>query len=273
MINILEVSAMNFIQTEEKGRTVSINRLFGISFLVILLVGGGSVSCKQKRPGETPQEEQEGTVVKKGVNEFEGKVTVGVGKYFYIPGAQGIDMVVQGIVESGDASTLVEKEVRVKGEFSPERPSLLAVDTIEIKEGDKKWRNVFTRTEGVVLEDYLDSKTRDEFKPLQKVDYRKNEDWEGKEKVKIYGKLEKTTAREGGVEKGAYSILMLDESQKELGKILIDNFTDFAQYYLKKLRLFDNLWFYLKVKETVDLNVRKKTKELFHAEVLFAGLF
>jgi len=39
------------------------------------------------------------------------------------------------------------------------------------------------------------------------------------------------------------------------------------------LRLFNRFWFYLDIKDTVDKKVRLKTKELFHADVLLAGLF
>ena len=49
--------------------------------------------------------------------------------------------------------------------------------------------------------------------------------------------------------------------------------TDFANYYIHKLRLFDRFWVYLNVKDTVDAKVRRKTRELFHADVLFAGLY
>ena len=56
-------------------------------------------------------------------------------------------------------------------------------------------------------------------------------------------------------------------------KILVDNETDFARYYIKKLSLFKEFWFYLEVKTTVDVKVRRKSRELFHADVLFAGLY
>jgi hypothetical protein len=54
---------------------------------------------------------------------------------------------------------------------------------------------------------------------------------------------------------------------------LVDNFTDFGNYYLKKLRLFDKFWFYMNVKETIDWSERRRTREMFHADVVFAGLF
>ncbi len=236
-----------------------------------LLMVAGSISCKEATEEEAS--EQDITVVKEGINEFEGVVKVGLGKYFFIPGAQGIDMVVQGQLESGDASSLIDQEVKVSGEFSPERPSILVVDTIEVKESEKQYRNIFTRTEEAVLDDYVDTKAREEFEVLKDLDYRKKEGWEGKEKVKIYGKLEKTTITEGEEEKDVYNIIVLNGDERQPQKILVDNISDYTNYYLKKLRLFDQFWFYLEMKETVDWRVRRRTRELFHADVVFAGLY
>ena len=246
-------------------------RLLGLSLLMILIMVTGSVSCKKATEEESA--EQDITVITKGINEFEGVVKVGFGKYFFIPGAQGIDMVVQGQIESGDSSSLIDQEVRVSGEFSPERPSILVVDTIEVKESERKYRNVFTRTEEAVLDDYVDTKAREEFVVLKDLDYKKKEDWEGKEKVKIYGKLEKTTLTEGEEEKDVYNIIILDGEERQPTKIIVDNISEYTQYYLKKLRLFDQFWFYLEMKETVDWRVRRRTRELFHADIVFAGLY
>ena len=66
---------------------------------------------------------------------------------------------------------------------------------------------------------------------------------------------------------------ILSDNDREVGKILVDNISDFAQYYVKKLGLFDRLWFYVNVKDTVEWSVRRKTRDLFHADILFAGLF
>jgi hypothetical protein len=262
---------MNFIQTEGNRKLEKSFRIMGLSLLMVLLVVGGSIFCK--KAAEVESAEQETTVVKAGINEFEGVVKVGLGKYFFIPGAQGIDMVVQGQIEAGDASSLIDKEVRVKGEFSPERPSILVVDTIEIKESGKKYRTVFTRTEEAALDDYVDTKVREEYDVLKDLDYSKKEGWEGKEKVKIYGKLEKTTVTEGEEEEDVYKIIILDGEERQPKRIIVDNLSEFTQYYLKKLRLFDQFWFYLKVKETVDWSARRRSRELFHADVVFAGLY
>ncbi len=262
---------MTLILSEGSEARENFFRVLGISLLVVLFIMTGSISCKKATEEEAA--EQDVAVVKEGINEFEGVVKVGLGKYFFIPGAQGIDMVIQGQLESGDASSLVDQDVRVTGEFSPESPSTLVVDTIEVKESGKQYRNIFTRTEEAVLDDYIDTKAREEFEALKDLDYSKKEGWEGKEKIKIYGKLEKTTVSEGDQEKDVYNIIILDGEERQPKKIIVDNITDFAQYYLKKLRLFDQFWFYLKMKETVDWRVRRRTRELFHADVVFAGIF
>ena len=92
--------------------------------------------------------------------EFEGTVKIGLGKYFYLPSAQGFDIAVQGQVESGDASTLTGKDVKVKGELLADNPSIFRADSIDIKDASGSFRNVFTRTEDLVLDDYLDPRAR-----------------------------------------------------------------------------------------------------------------
>jgi hypothetical protein len=262
---------MTLILSEGNKTREKFFRILGISLLMVLLMVTGGISCK--RATEEEAAEQDVTVVKEGINEFEGVVKVGLGKYFFIPGAQGIDMVVQGQLESWDASSLIDQDVRVSGEFSPERPSILVVDTVEVKESERQYRNVFTRTEEAVLDDYVDTKAREEFAVLGDLDYRKKEGWEGKEKVKIYGRLEKTTVTEGEEEKDVYNIIILDEEERQPKKIIVDSISDYTKYYLKKLRLFEQFWFYLEMKETVDWRVRRRTRELFHADLVFAGLY
>jgi len=265
---------MRYILTEGNRKLVTKRQIIGLSLLVIFLVVASSMSCTKKAE-EVEASKEQVTVIKKGMNEFEGVVKVGVGKYFFIPGAQGIDMVVPGQVESGDASVLEGKEVRIRGEFSYEKPSILVVDTIDVKEEDRGWRNIFTKAEDTVveLEDYLDSKARDEFKALRKLDYKKKEDWEGVEKAKVFGKLEVSSIKEGEEEKEIYKIIVLDEKEKEVGIVIVDSITEYAMYYLKKLRLFDKFWFYCNIKDTVDWSIRRKTGEMFHADVVFIGLY
>lgn len=259
------------ISTEGKVNMEKIIRILALGSLAVVLVVGGHLACK--KAAEEAVEEEDLSATKEGIVEFDGKIKVAVGKYIFIPKVRGFDIVVQGALDVGDSQELVGQQVRGDGEFSPENPSILAAKTLEIKEAEGVWRNVFTRTEDVVLDDYLGLRARDELGVLKDITYDKKQGWEGKEKVKIYGRLEKETVTAGEEEKIIYKIIVLDDKEKEIGRILVDRFTDFALYYVKKLRLFDKFWFYITVKETVDWSVRRRTRELFHADVLYAGLF
>jgi len=205
--------------------------------------------------------------VQKPANEFEGTVKTAVGKYLYLPTAQGFDIVLQGY----DASSLVGKDVRVKGELLADKPSIFRADTVEVKTAGA-YSTVFTRSQDLTFEDFVDVKAREGYAPLT-ITGNKIDEWEGKGKAKIYGKLQETTVKEGGAEQPATYVLLTDDKGKDIGKIIVDKTTDYAKYYLKKLRLFDKFWFYLTVKDTVAQAVRYRSKELFHADVAFAGLF
>jgi hypothetical protein len=244
----------------------SISLILGLSLFVFII--GGSISCQKKAE---PAKGQEAAAPVK-TSEYEGTAKVAQGKYLYLPPAQGLDIVVQGKVGSGDASTLIGKEIRVKGQIAKDETSIYVADSIEVKEAGQ-WRVAFTRTEEPVLSDHLDLKERDGFQAFAITNLNKNDEWEGKGKSKIYGKLLKATVTENGGQKEVSYIVLSDDKGKEIGRIIIDNISDYAQYYLLKLRLFDKLWFYLNVKDTVDKKIRVKTKELFHADVLLAGLF
>jgi len=250
------------ISIDGRSKIDKTSRILCMTFLVFLLVAVGTVACKKAEEGVS---EEEDVALKESIIEFEGNVRVAVGKYIFIAEARGFDLVVQGGLESGDVSMLVGREIRGEGEFTPERPSILGINTIEIKDESGNWMNVFTRSEDIVLSDYLDLKARDKFSVLEKLTYDKKNDWENKEIARVFGKLEG--------EEGNYKISVLDEKGKEVGKIIVDNLTDFGIYYVKKLRLFDKFWFYVDIKDTVDWNVRRRTREMFHADVLFAGLF
>ena len=228
--------------------------ILGLGLCVVLALAGVAFS----------QEKAEEGAPAKPANEFEGPVKVGLGQYFYLPTAQGYDIAVQGTIEGGDASKLTGKDVRVKGELLLDKPSIFRADSIDLKEGGA-FRNVFSRTADLVLPDYIDPVTRDAYPVLEVTSALKNEEWEGKGKVKVYGSIE--------AGEGVTYILLVDAKGKEIGKIFADKFTDYAAYYLKKLRLFDKFWFYLDIKETVDKKVRTKSRELFHADVFLCGLY
>jgi hypothetical protein len=201
--------------------------------------------------------------------EFEGVVKVGLGKYLYLPSAKGYDIIVQGKISGQDAGSLDGKEVIVKGELLKEEPSVFVADSIDLKEG-ANFRNIFTRSEEVKLEDHISASARQAFQALKITGVDKTADWEGKGTGKIYGRLVASKSADG---KESASISILDEKGKEVGKVIVDNSTDFAKYYIKKLRLFDSFWLYLNVKDTVDVKIRRKTRELFHADLVFAGLY
>ncbi len=174
-------------------------------------------------------------------------------------------------MDVGEAQALIGNEIRGKGQSLPEYPSILVADEIEIKEAEDVWRMIFTRSEEFTLDDYVALKSRDDFEVLSGLSYNKKVGWEGKDKAKVYGRLITEAEDEG--EEESYTIVVLDDQGKEVGKILVDELTDFAEFYLKKLRLFDRFWFYVTVKETVDWRSRRRTRDLFHADVLLAGLY
>jgi hypothetical protein len=225
------------------------------------------VACQQGE--EAVQQESE---LEKGVVEFEGTVKVVVGKYIYIPEAQGFDIVLKGDVQGGSDS-LIGETARGSGKVNPDFPSMLIADLIEIQQ-DGTWTNVYTRTdESMAVEDYVTLAEREEYKELQDLSYDKKNVWEEIEKAKIYGTLEQAEETEEG-EETAQIITVLDpEDSDEIGKVIVDNMSDFAQFYIQKLELFDEYWFYVNIKETIDWSIRRRTREMFHADVIFTGLF
>ncbi len=227
--------------------------LFGSIILMLAFIG---VVFAQESP---PAEAQEETAT--AATEFEGTVKLGMGKYFYMPAARGYDVVVQGQIQGQDASFLTDKEVRVKGAMSKDQPSVFVADSIEVKNASGQYETVFTRSGEPTLDDYIGARERAEFAFLTISAYNKAEEWEGKGKARVHGQLVDN------------AIVVKDDKGKEVGKILVDNVSDFAKYYIQKLRLFDEFWFYLNVKDTVDWNSRRRTHDLFHADVVFAGLY
>jgi len=221
----------------------------------------GTVSC-----GTTEESVgEESLAVKEGVIEFEGTVKVAVGRYVFIPEARGFDIILQGDIEGG-IEGLVGKEVKGEGEYSPEIPSILIANSLDVKDASGEGMNVFTRSEDVMVPEWMTQQGRDEvFAVLVDLEYNKNEGWEGKEKAKVFGRLEQN--------EDMLNIVVLDNKDREIGRIIVDNMDDHAVFYIKKLDLFDKFWFYMDVKETVEWNTRRRSRELFHADVLFAGLY
>ena len=231
------------------------HRLF-LGSIVLTIVFAGVVFAQEPPPSETQEEAAE-----TAVSEFEGTVSLGLGKYFYLPAATGYDVVVQGMIQGQDASFLTGKEIRIKGIVSKVEPQVLIADSIEVKNSSGQYETVFTRAEEFSVDDYVDSRARAEFPPLTVSAYNKAEEWQDKGKVKIHGQLVDN------------AIVIKDDRGRDIGKILVDNISDFARYYINKLKLFDKFWFYIDVKDTVEWQERRRSRELFHADVLFAGLY
>ena len=247
------------IQTNTKD---NVTRFIGVIWMAFLLVAFGSVACQKAEQEATAEE---GMAIQEGIMPFEGIVKAIVGKYVFLPEASGFDIVIQGNLESGDMQSLIDKEVRGEGELSSDTPSILVANTLEVKGDSGAWTNVFTRSQEVELEDFLDLNDREEFVVPADLSYDKKDVWEEIEKLRVYGRLEKNDNGD--------KIIVIDDDGGEVGRILVDSYTDFSQFYLEKLGNFDMFWFYLIVKETVDWSQRRRTREMFHADVLFAGLF
>jgi hypothetical protein len=229
--------------------------------LGLALIFSGFTACQQAEEATLEEE----TVQEEGKLAFEGTAKLAVGKYLFIPEAQGFDIVIQGSLPGGDLSSLIGKEVKVEGKLTPHLPTVLVADTLETKEDTGEYQTLFTRTEEADLDEYLSLEARDGFEALTELAYNENDGWEGKEKVKVYGMLE--------VQEDKTRIMVLDDEGRQVGFVLVDNISEIADFYMKKLPLFNSFWFYLEMKETVPWRTRRNTRELFSADVVFAGLF
>jgi hypothetical protein len=268
----MEVSVMSFKKTAG---------IMILGLLAVVLILTANVACSSKakegaaaQAGEKAEPVSQEMNIKEGLNDIAGQVKSALGKYFYIAQMPGFDIAVSG---NFDAATLQDKEVKVKVEFSREAPSLLVAQSIEVqeattlgqaaKEGLKPFKNVYTAADKNAPADYFPQKGRAEFAALKIAAITKSADWEGKGKVKIRGKFI------AGAEGKPGQISVLGDKDAETAKIIVDTMSEYANYYLKKLRLFDKFYFYLTVKESVPAKERAKAKEIFHADVSFAGLY
>jgi hypothetical protein len=217
--------------------------------LAVLAAFAGTVACQKK--SETPAAE-----TPTGVHEFEGTVRAALGRYMYLSTAQGFDIVLPGF----DAATLVGKTIKVKGNLLADHPPVFLADSLESGPGQV----IYTRSQEFLPEDFFEMKTREAVPALALTGITKPEEWEGKGQVKVYGKLVK-----GDVNR----LVLADAKGKEMARIIVDSFSTYANYYIQKLRLFDEFWFYVNVKDSVDRRDRTRTKEIFHADVVAVGLF
>jgi len=227
--------------------------IFLLSLTVLVVLAGG-VACQKKAA------EGQSAEVQKAVSEFDGTVRAALGRYMYLSKAQGFDIVLPGF----DAAALVGKDVKIKGNLLVDHPPVFLADSVELKDASGAGSNVYTRSQEFQAEDFVEFKSREAVPALAITGVAKPEEWENKGQVKIYGMLQK-----GDV---TY-IVLSDGKGKEIAKIIVDSVTTYANYYLDKLKLFDKFWFYLNVKDSVDKKIRPRTKEIFHADVIGAGLF
>jgi len=222
----------------------------GIILLGLAVLAGlaGSMACQKK--AETPAAE-----VKKAVTEFEGVVRTGLGRYMYLSTAQGFDIVLPGF----NAASVVGKTIKVKGNLLLDHPPIFLADSVE-----SGGQTTYTRSGEFQAEDFIEMKVREAVPALAITGLNKPEEWEGKGQGKVYGQLQK-----GDVN----YIVLSDDKGKELAKIIVDSVSTYSDYYVQKLRLFDKFWFYLTIKDSVDKKDRTKSKAIFHADVIGAGLF
>jgi len=238
-------------------------RNLGLVLAVVFLLIAGTVACNKTEEAVNTAEGQE---LLKNQLAIEGTVKVIVGQYMFVPEVRGFDIVVPGALVSGELSDLVNKEIKGTASYTPDRPSVLVPEELEVKDENGNFSLIFTKSEEPVLDDYMSVAQRDEFEKLEQLEYNKAEDWEGKTRVKVYGRVETTET--------GHQIVLTEENGDEIGAtIILDSMTDFADYYIKKLRLFKEFWCYINIKETVDWSTRRRSRELFHADLLFAGLF
>jgi hypothetical protein len=248
--------------------------VLGIGVLSFLLILSAGVACKKAenaapgaKPGEPEKPKEATNAIQEGINEVAGTVKSALGKYFYLGQLPGFDILADGPIEGGDASSLLGKDVRVKAAFNREKPSLLIAQSIEIKEGETQFKSVFAKADALAPADFFLQKDRADYAEIKITNITKSADWEGKGKGRISGKLI------AGADGKPAAISVLDDKGKEAARIIVDSITDYASYYIKKLRLFDTTWFYFNIKDSVDPKLRAKAKEIFHAEIVFIGLY
>ena len=251
----------------------------GLLAAALILTTAAACSSKAKegeaaKAGESAEPVSQEMAIKEGLNDIVGQVKSALGKYFYVAQMPGFDIAVSG---NFDAATLLDKDVKLKVEFNRETPSLLIAQSIEAgeattlkdaaKTGVGPFKNVYTAADKTAPADYFSQKNRAEFAALKIGNIMKSADWEGKGKVKIRAKYI------AGAEGKPAILSVLGDKDAETAKIIVDSMSEYASYYLKKLRLFDKFEFYLNIKESVPVNQRAKAKEIFHADVVFAGLY
>ena len=230
---------------------MSFTKKSGILFLGLIVLAGlaGTTAC-QKNAADTQ------AAATPAVTEFEGTVLAALGRYMYLSTAQGFDIVLPGF----DAAGLKGKTAKVKGSLLTDHPPVFLADTVETGPGAV----AYTRSQEFLAEDFVEMKAREAVPALAITGVSKPEEWEGKGQGKVYGKLLKGEVN---------TIVVSDDKGKEMAKIIVDSVSTYSNYYIQKLRLFDEFWFYITVKDSVDARTRTRSKEIFHADVVGVGLY
>lgn len=249
------------LRTDSPRKTLVILGVFVMSLFFIAAVNS---ACKKEGAEEQAGTEEAGraAMIEEGLNTVEGTVKLVHGPFLYIPEAVGFDVVLPA---GTDASALEGKKVRLSGEFHRDKPSILSAARIEVLEEGGAAQVFFEKAAEAAEPSFFNQRERESYPVLKLTTTAAADAWEGKGKGRVFGKLE---------QQGATNVISVsDDKGKPLGKILVDGVSDFAVYSMKKLRLFDSFWFYLEIKESVEAKTRAKSKELFHADVAFTGLY
>ncbi|HQJ43337.1 MAG TPA: hypothetical protein PLL82_08695, partial [Candidatus Aminicenantes bacterium] len=121
-------------------------KFVGLSLTALLLLTS-AVACGKKAAepaaieGAVAETTESGLSIVIGLNTVEGTVKNAKGSYFFMDELPGFDVCVTSPVEGGDAAALIGKPVRVKGLFNKDLPNLLVAQSIEIKEGEERFRS------------------------------------------------------------------------------------------------------------------------------------
>jgi hypothetical protein len=247
-------------------------KFIGLSLMAFLVLTS-AVACGKKAAAptaaatEVAQTTEGGLAIVIGLNTVVGTVKNAKGNYFYMDEVPGFDLVVTGPVAGGDTASLIGKSVRVKGLFNKDLANLLVAQSIELKESETQYKSVYTSADVNAPADFFNPKGRDGYPALALTKIDKSEDWEGKGNGKVFGIMIPAAAGSNAL------ISVLGADGKEIGKVIVDSETSFASYYSAKLHLFEKRWFYLNIKDSVDRKLRAKDKEMFHADVVFSGLY
>ena len=186
-------------------------------------------------------------------NEYQGRVDIATTNYFSLDTNN-----LEYVINDYNAEKLKDKGlIRVIGNPAPENKNLIIVDKI-IEKGVKT--PLYKR---LLPADYSDTILSDalDYSKLTNIQYNKKAYWEQERfnKARITGRINL-----------AEKYIEVMEDERIVGKVLVDSLTDYTEFRIKELGQDQEYTFYILRGETVDWKVRKKTKELFHADIIYA---